>query len=130
MDYLVLRSELLSDPLGRGYSGMTDAQAATDLNTAYRNRNRGTMTGSEVLNAIDKAEYNALATRQQDVVWNILALGVLNPFGVEAALFADIFGGGSTTIGALQAARVEAISRAWELGLPPMRPGHIGKARA
>lgn len=31
-----LKSEIDSDPLTRGYSGMTDAQVAADLNTAYR----------------------------------------------------------------------------------------------
>ncbi len=33
---LGLKSEIAGDPLGRGYSGMSDAEIATDLNTAYR----------------------------------------------------------------------------------------------
>lgn len=36
MDYTVLASELTVDPLTRGYSAMTDVQAATDLNSTYR----------------------------------------------------------------------------------------------
>lgn len=36
MDYTVLASELTVDPLTRGYSAMTDAQAAADLNSTYR----------------------------------------------------------------------------------------------
>ena len=36
----MLSDELANDPLGRGYAGMTDAQAATDLNTVYRTRYR------------------------------------------------------------------------------------------
>lgn len=36
MDYTALAAELSTDPLTRGYSAMTDAQAATDLNTVYR----------------------------------------------------------------------------------------------
>lgn len=32
----ILKDELANDPLGRGYAGMTDAIAAADLNTAYR----------------------------------------------------------------------------------------------
>lgn len=36
MDYPVLADELTTDPLVRGYAGMTDAQAADDLNTVYR----------------------------------------------------------------------------------------------
>lgn len=39
MDYVALINELTTDPLTRGYSGMTDAQAATDLNTVYRPAN-------------------------------------------------------------------------------------------
>lgn len=33
----VLKNEIDTDPLGRGYSGMSDVQVATDLNTEYRN---------------------------------------------------------------------------------------------
>ena len=36
MDYVALASEISLDPLLRGYSGMTNAQIADDLNTAYR----------------------------------------------------------------------------------------------
>ena len=34
--YTDLNTELVTDPLGRGYAGMTDAQAAADINTLYR----------------------------------------------------------------------------------------------
>lgn len=33
---IALAAELSGDPLGRGYAGMTDAEAHTDLHTAYR----------------------------------------------------------------------------------------------
>ena len=36
MSYLKLKDELVVDPLGRGYSGMTSQEKADDLNTAYR----------------------------------------------------------------------------------------------
>lgn len=36
MNWSALKDELANDPLGRGYSTMSDAQAADDLNTAYR----------------------------------------------------------------------------------------------
>lgn len=41
MSLQVLKDELTADPLGRGYSGMTDAEAADDLNTAYRESTMG-----------------------------------------------------------------------------------------
>ena len=34
-----LADELNNDPLGRGYAGMTDAQAAADINSVYRDVN-------------------------------------------------------------------------------------------
>ena len=39
MDFVALKAELDNDPLTRGYSGMTDEQAAIDLNTEYRTVN-------------------------------------------------------------------------------------------
>lgn len=35
-DPVAIKAELDADPLGRGYSGMTDKQAADDANTLYR----------------------------------------------------------------------------------------------
>lgn len=118
----VLSDELTNDPLVRGYSGMTDQEAADDFNTAYRSRNRATMTASEVANAIDSTEFTALSAGDTQEIWNWLHLGELNPFGIEATRFIAIFGGGSATITSLQADRVESISRAQELGLGFMTP--------
>lgn len=36
MNIEALKSELTTDPLGRGYAAMTDIAAAADLNTEYR----------------------------------------------------------------------------------------------
>lgn len=129
MDYGILKSELATDPEGRGYSGMTDAEAATDLNTEYRERDRTSMTGSEVFNAVDMTEWNALTDIQRQTVWNVIHLGTLNPFGREATLLTNVFGGGSATITALAAARKESISRATELGLGFIAPGDVENAR-
>ena len=61
MDYQVLKDEIVNDPLIRGYSTMTDAEIADDLNTVYRERNRTTMTGSEIWAQTVASEYNALS---------------------------------------------------------------------
>ena len=126
----VLRNEIVNDPLGRGYAGMTDSQVADSLNTANRNRNRSRMEATEVFNAVNKAEYNALLVTSKELFWNVLHLGQLNPFGLEAAIFVDIFGAGSTTISTLQGLRTESISRAEELGLPRIKVGLVQMARA
>ena len=38
-DYVALANELNTDLLGRGYSGMSDAEATADINTEYRDVN-------------------------------------------------------------------------------------------
>lgn len=131
-----LRTELAGDPLGRGYSGMSDQEATDDLNSIYpapdtRTRNRTSMTASEVYNAVDQGEWAGLSTSQQDEIWNILHMGEVNPFGREAARFQAIFGAGAT-LTALKAARIESITRAQELpGVrSPVKVGHVQVARA
>jgi hypothetical protein len=97
---------------------MTDAEVVTSLHTANRSRIRARMDASEVFQAIDIAEFNAKTDTQQRNIMAVLGFGSVNPQGKEAALFTNIFGGGSATITALQAARLETISRAVELGIP------------
>lgn len=131
MDYIILKEELDTDPLGRGYSSMTDEEAAADLNTTYCERDRLSMTASEVLNAADQDEYNALSDAAREAFWRILHMGSeLNPFGMEANIMVAIFGVGSDTIAALQVLRKENISRGVELGLGHIRIGHVIHARS
>lgn len=56
----ILKTEISTDPLSRGYSGMTDLEVADDLNTVYRTKVRDYISGSEILNATDDAEFDAL----------------------------------------------------------------------
>ncbi len=129
MDLNILKTELITDPLTRGYSGMSDKDAATDLNTVYRTTNKTIMTSTEVFNAIDKVEFDALSATNKQLVWDILHIGNINPFGLEAVIFIDIFGAGSTTITTLQALRVNNVSRGVELGIGKVRAGNVGEAR-
>lgn len=129
-DYAVLRAEIDNDPLGRGYSGMTDTQIAASLNTANRTRNKTSMTATEVLNAVVASEYNALTDANKTRLWELLGIGDLNPFGVEATLLTSLFGGGSQTIAALATKRVESISRAVELGIGHVTVGLVTEAKA
>lgn len=127
---VALKSEITVDPLLRGYDGFTDLQVVDSLNdTIDRDQNRETMTSSEVFNAIDKTEFNALTDIQRDLIWNILAMGVINPFGLEQDLFVDTFGA-STTITNLADARKSVVSRAVELGFGVVKLGHVQEARA
>ena len=125
----ILADELTNDPEGRGYSDMDDAAAAVDLNTVYRTINKTSMTASEILNAVDETEYLALTDAKKDRMWQLLAIGDLNPFGVEEQLMIGIFGSGSTTITALAADRKTAVSRAQELGLRKLRVTDVKDSR-
>jgi hypothetical protein len=130
MNYVVLNEELTTDPLGRTYAPMSDLEAAVDLNTVYRTRNVTSMSATEIFQNVDTAEYNALTTDARNECWGLLGMGTLNPWGQEAQVFVEIFGIGSDTIVALQAARVEDISRGVELGLGQVHEGDVLKARA
>jgi hypothetical protein len=127
----VLRTEIITDPLSRGYAGMTAEQVAASLNAKNRSRNRTSMSATEVLNAINVTEFNAKTAEQKQQIWDVLHIGTLNPFGVEAQIFTSIFGGGSTTIQALAGMRMESISRAEEIGTSyvPVLPGHVEEVR-
>ncbi len=134
----VLRDELLTDPLVRGYSGMTDEEASDDLNTSYRTRNRPSMTGDEIAQQADPAEFDLLDDGSQnntpDTKGHWLALcgrETIDPFATaNVQLVIAIFGGGSASVNNLNAARIESITRAAELGLGVVRVGHVGEARS
>ena len=134
----VLKDELANDPLTRGYLGMTDEEAAADLNTSYRTRNRTSMTGDEIAQAADPAEFDALddgsVNNTADVKSHWLALcgrPEIDPFATaNVQLVISIFGAASASVANLQTARVESITRAAELGLSTVKVGHVTVARA
>ncbi len=130
-DIVKLRNEIINDPIPIGYSSLNDQQVTDSLNdSTLRTRNRTILSASEVMNQIDITEFNALTTVQERQVWDVLHIGNINPFGVEATIFTSIFGGSSTTISNLQAARTETISRATELGLGKIAVGEVTIARS
>ncbi len=130
MDYDVLKAEITDDPLGLSYVGMSDQQVADSLNTVAREQDRTSMTGSEILNQVNAANWASLTDVQRQTVWNIVYLGDVNPFGVEATMMTDVFGSASATITALKAARKIAVSRATELELPFIDIGNVASARS
>ena len=111
-----LENELANDPLGRGYSAMTDAQFLTSINTKDRPRNKTSMTGREVKSHVDVAEYKVLSDAKKLQMIELVKRDDLNLFGLDKDILVDIFGGLSTTGAKLVAARVESISRGVEIG--------------
>lgn len=126
----VLRTELTTDPLARGYSGMTDEQAAASLNTVNRTVPRTSATGSDIIKATVLADYAALSAANQNVYWGMVGAGGVDPQDANTvAIFTALFSG-KTTLTNLAALRTTPVSRAAELGLGVVTAGEIGRARA
>ncbi len=130
-DYKILRTELTTDPLVRGYSGMTDTQAATSLATVNRTINRTSVPAVEVIEALVASEYAALSTTLQNMVGLLISAGTINPLGTNTrAIFAAAFGPATTTRANLIALETMLVSRAVELGLGYVSVGDVKIARS
>ncbi len=133
MNLIVLRNELDADPLARGYSAMTDAEAAADLNTVYCTCYAETLPSAVIYEATVASEFQALTDVQKSYIRDVWGLGegVYIGAGSNArATYQNIFGTGSGTWAALVAAAQEDVSRGEELGLGIVREADVMKARA
>jgi len=130
MDYQALAAELAGGHPGTGAYDDDDAIATAQLNAVNRTTNKTSMSGSEILNAMNKDAFLALSDADRQKVWDVLHLGEVNPFGIEAEVFKVVFGVPSDTITALIAARVNNVSRAVELGFGIVKVGYVERARA
>lgn len=62
--FYVLQTEIVSDPDTRGYSGMTNAQVASDINSrTVSGDDKASITGTELYELMDLAELSALQQR-------------------------------------------------------------------
>jgi len=114
----ILADELFNDPLGRGYAAMTHEEVVADFNTAYRSRNRKSLSGDEAFASTDAAEFAALTPEAKNMWLSFCGRSQIDPFSAANVAFVQyLFGGGSATIANLAALRVESISRAQELGV-------------
>lgn len=133
MDYAILKDEITNDPLSRGYSAMTDAEVAFDLNTQRRTRQRPTLDAAEIYEAITVSEFQALNDTVKAYVRDIYSLGtgiVITTNSKARQVLLTAFDAGSESRAALVAAATESISRATELGLRRIKTGYVQKARA
>jgi hypothetical protein len=131
MNIAALKVEL---DAGHPDTGAYDADAATAavaINLANRTHNKDSMTGDEILNAVDATEWAARDATEKQTVWDVVHLGTVDPFGVAATLIIAAFGGSGDTITALAALRKNPDrSRAAELGLGIVYQAHVTQARA
>lgn len=127
----ILIDEMTLDPLGLGYTAMTNIQVASSMNGLTRSRNKTQLSSTEVLEAIEPAALMGLAGDASTRVWGLLGMPSFDPFGVAEDVMKDAFGFTSGTITALSDLRVEAISRAQELAYQgKVKEGHVEQARA
>jgi hypothetical protein len=125
-----LIAELFNDPLGRGYAGMTAEQAAASLNAVNRPRFRSAIPAAEIFAAVDLTEYKALTAQERDAFALVIAMGTVNANDANTrGILSAIFPGGGATRPRLIAVAQEQVSRAAELGLGDVMPGHIEEAR-
>lgn len=130
----VLKAELDIDPLGRGYSGMDDAAVVVSINdaTSGQTLNVDSLNATQLYEAIDTAEFDALSADQKTAVDRILGLGdginVSSSSKAKAVLMAA-FVAESATRAAIVAIVKRDVSRATELGLPRIKVGHVQEAR-
>ena len=132
MDYTVLKSEVDTDPLARGYAGMTDHQVADSLNTEDRSAVRETVMSAELFEVLDIGEYQSLPTVQQHAVDLILGLGegIRVGSGNARDVLLSLFGPGTSTRTGLQSLAQMLISRAVELGLRRIWALDVTRVRA
>ncbi len=129
----ILRTELTTDPLVRGYAGMTTAQKITSLNAVDRTLAVDTVTGAEIYNAVNQAEFDALSAVEMAQVDRITALGdeiSVADSGRARNTLLSLFAGGTTTRTNLAALKTRAVSRAVELGIGIVGVGFIELAEA
>ena len=144
----ILSDELSVDPLTRGYAGMTDEEAAIDLNTVYQTRLRPlTMIevrewaglgarGFKIFSAISDG---ALTDQQRNVAYVADKLlgtdsGSLDPGNdLHVAMVQELVDASIIDVGdrnALVAKATDNVSRGIKLGVGVVRVGHVQIARA
>lgn len=111
------------------YSSLSDADAAALINVVDVSRNRTSIPGTELLEAQDAVEFVALTDAKKAQWLALCSVGSVDPYGAAVDIVLDIWGGGTTTVANLAAARVETISRAVELGLGVVTLGQVTATR-
>ena len=111
------------------YLAMTDSEIVVELNALDKQRNKTTMTGSEIWTATDAGDYVALADIQKGSWLSVCGIEKHDPFGVSDQFVISVFGGGSSTVATLAALRVELSSTAIINGFGNVGQGDIEDAR-
>lgn len=142
----ILKSEIDSDPLGRGYSGMDDTAVAVDLNTAYRTK-KEPISSAELLawsasnarlqnikNAAENGATDDLKSLAQAAYLIVTRDGTTLDLNLadRVAMLDSLVAAGVLTAAdrtSLDALATVSISRAEELAIGRVRAGDVIQAR-
>ena len=142
----ILKSEIDSDPLGRGYSGMDDTAVAVDVNTAYRTKKKP-ISSAELLawsasdarlqnikNAAENGATDDLKSLAQAAYLIVTRDGTTLDLNLadRVAMLDSLVAAGVLTAAdrtSLDALATVSISRAEELSIGRVRPGDVIQAR-
>ncbi len=129
MDFEKLKAELLAGHPDTGAYDDDAAIAAAQLNVVNREEPVKSVTGQQLVGAVVPADFVALTDRQELRFWGICGLGtvLVNDTNMRAALVAMFTG--KPTLDNLAALQTRVVSRAVELGLGFIYPGHVENAR-
>jgi len=143
----ILKSEIDSDPLGRGYSGMDDTAVAVDVNTAYRTK-KEPISSAELLawsasdarlqnikNAAENGATDDLKSLAQAAYLIVTRDGTTLDLNLadRVAMLDSLVAAGVLTAAdrtSLDALATVSISRAEELALGLVRAGTVQQARS
>ena len=126
-NYAAIKNELVLNPTL--YNSMDDQAVADELNAIDKEINRTSMTRQEVVSQFDPGEFDAL-NADGIAKLNIVLADTVNPFDAMVVhVITSLFGAGAT-LAALNAARVELVSRASQIGAGKVRVAHVTNARA
>lgn len=124
-----LKDELTLDPLSRGYSAMSDEQAAASLNAPGRDVDRDSITGGEIAASVVFTELNALQAAQQNYVRALFACASIPLTTNFKQQIGGLFAQNTATRANLLALNRRGGSRAEELGLGHVSPSDVADAK-
>lgn len=132
MDYAALATELAATHPVTGAYSADAVTAAAQLNAANIASERATLTGSEIFECVDAANYAALVAADKTLLQTIVGLGDLIKVTTGSrtrTLLLNMFGAGTATRTALAAAVAINVSRAQQLLGGPVSAGDVDRAR-
>lgn len=130
MDLQKLKTELDTDPIARGYSGMTDEAAAETFKLNDRQPNRTDLDGGLLVASVVRSEFAALSAGDKQYVQLVAMASSLPLTATLKTELGAIFPAGSTTRTNLVALMKRPGNRAEELDLGGVpTPSDVANAR-